>query len=447
MSNLEGMLSFLNRHPEDYARMSSAGSTSLPQATEQQTITSPDTGSNLLPEIPSPDSKLPSDSSLQSDTDLTVQTDEQPDSKLIPVGNLPSGCNLLSGSDLPQKLGGNLVIGTDPHLPAVISPLSGSRLLSGSELITKNGRTVRIRMAKSVQDAHTPAEHAFLTTMWRRAAPETQETRLLKAGLADLGYWTGAHKTRCRAYIRALIVKLAIEEAETYRAHAGREGATVYRIFSFNAILERRRQTNLTHVIRTGGVYFVDPHTGLRLEPGSSLLSGSSLITESNLHIGSNLQPAAGSSLESRSGSKLLPLINKRNQEDATTTSSAIAAALIKHLGHSDDDAVTRINKNVRERCPDATEDEIVHFIEEQGSRFMRMKALDNPMGMLIRHLPKCFEGESFRLYRQEQEAERQRREAAEAQLAASRREWQRILDDPNAPDEEKEWARLMLGP
>ena len=74
------------------------------------------------------------------------------------------------------------------------------------------------------------------------------------------------------------------------------------------------------------------------------------------------------------------------------------------------------------------------------------MRNLENPMGMLIRHLPKCFEGESFRLYREAQEAEKRRREAAQAEHTAQRREWQRILSDPNEAEEQKEWARLMLG-
>jgi len=71
------------------------------------------------------------------------------------------------------------------------------------------------------------------------------------------------------------------------------------------------------------------------------------------------------------------------------------------------------------------------------------MKALDNPMGMLIRHLPKCFEGESFRLYRQEAQ---RRREAEAAQQAELRKEWERIADDETAPDEDRKWARQLLG-
>jgi hypothetical protein len=115
---------------------------------------------------------------------------------------------------------------------------------------------------------------------------------------------------------------------------------------------------------------------------------------------------------------------------------------LIKTLGHCDDDAVARILSGCRAVCPDATEAEIAHFIEFHGSRFQKMHSIGNPMGMLIRHLPNCFQGESFLRYRQ---AEQQRREAEAVQRAELRKEWQRIADDETAPDEDRKWARELL--
>ena len=70
------------------------------------------------------------------------------------------------------------------------------------------------------------------------------------------------------------------------------------------------------------------------------------------------------------------------------------------------------------------------------------MRGIGNPMGVLIRQVPRYFEGESFRQYRQ---LERQRKEAALAHEAELRQQWQRILEDPNSTDEEKDWARQLL--
>ena len=64
--------------------------------------------------------------------------------------------------------------------------------------------------------------------------------------------------------------------------------------------------------------------------------------------------------------------------------------------------------------------------------------------------VPKCFEGESFKAYR---EAEQQRREAEQAQTDAQQRELdalletqKRVLDDPESSEEDKGLARKILG-
>jgi hypothetical protein len=104
-------------------------------------------------------------------------------------------------------------------------------------------------------------------------------------------------------------------------------------------------------------------------------------------------------------------------------------------MGHSDDDAVRKIEVTCQEKCPDITEAEIIHFIEEHGPRFARMKSLNNPMGVLIRHLPKCFEGESFQLYRRSETMKREE----------LRKTWQSIFDDPDTDPETKKLAQEWL--
>jgi hypothetical protein len=443
MANVKGMLSFLDKGPEEYARLFSqeTDSSSLPQSNDNKNLTDNKPDSNLHP-----GSNLMSGINLVSESNLYPDNRLLPGSRLQPTSSLLPECDQPPTSKLPTE--SNLLPGSDLHTGASAAPVtpfseSPSRLLPGSELRTARGRIVKIRIAKSVQDAHTPGEHGLLTAMWRKASPETAETRLLKAGLADLAYWTGAHKTRCREYIRALIAKLAIEEVETYNAAAGREGARVYRVFSFNAVLERRRRANLTHVIRTGAVWFVDPRTGSKLLPGSNLPAVSNLHSDTNLLSGSSLHGDPGSSLGLLPSSNLPPLIKEEEQEQAKTSSLAIVEALQKTIGHSDDAAVRLLLTGCRQVCSDAREAEVVHFIMEHGPRYIRMKGLGNPMGMLIRHLPKCFEGESFRLYR---EKERQRREdeaVAQAQFEGQQRA---VLDDPNSSDEDREFARQFLG-
>jgi hypothetical protein len=319
MSNMDGMLSFLNTKPEDYAKLfaqAGAASTSLPLLIEDKDTKVVQPDSNLPPDprlLPGgtlpPDSSLHPDSTLRSDGNLMPGSKLQAESSLPPVSKVPAGLSLLPGVNLPPESnpppGGDLPnepeasrpgsslrpdsnlltdrLGSDQFEPED-SPRPESNLLPDSdllaatsrafareELVTPNGRIVRVRLARSVQDAHSTGEHLLLQAMWKKGTPETPDTRLLQAGLSDLARWTGAHKTRCRAHLRALVHKLALEETKSFNAAAGKEGSRAFRIYSFNAILERRRQANLTHVIRTGAVIFVDPKTGHRLLPGSNL--------------------------------------------------------------------------------------------------------------------------------------------------------------------------------
>ena len=229
-------------------------------------------------------SSLLSDSTLLPDSDLRSEPQASSidtGSKLLPGGDLMAGRETdrsLPGSKLPLEADSIRAAPADSSLlsDSTLLPDSdlrselpgsidtGSTLLPGGDLRTPNGRVVRLRPARSVQDAHTNGEHLLLTAMWKRGTPEPEDSRLLRAGLSELARLTGSHKTSCRAYLRALVAKLALEGPNVRRCRRKR-GHTRVQDISFNTILERRRRANLTHVIRTGAVSFVNPKTGERL--------------------------------------------------------------------------------------------------------------------------------------------------------------------------------------
>ena len=428
--------------------------------------------SNLLPDcdlesIPHQQRSL-SDSTLLPGGDLPSETQggPEPDSNLLPGGDLdgsleadrslPDSALLaaaesarsgISGSSLPSD--SILLPDSDLQREARGGSNTGSSLLPGGDLRTPNGRVVRLRPARSVQDAHTNGEHLLLTAMWKKGTPESEDSRLLRAGLSELARLTGSHKTSCRAYVRALVAKLALEEAETFDAAAGSEGARVYRIFSFNTILERRRRANLTHVIRTGAVSFVNPKTGEKLTASGPLLPDSNLPTDSKVLSESNFHTDSGSNHHHTPGSNHPPLIKNRDQELSKQTSSeAIYQALSKY-GPVDDDVLTRLIGNCRLATPDSTEDEIIHFIEEKGA-LVRAGRIHNPIGFLLTAVPKCFSGETFRFYREEQARHREREAAAAARAQLEAEEWKReqhrLLLDPNTPEDHKNMIREWLG-
>src|SRR5262245_55371277 len=94
-----------------------------------------------------------------------------------------------------------------------------------------------------------------------------------------------------------------------------------------------------------------------------------------------------------------------------------------------------------------ATAAEMMQFTARKLQAIERAKNVHNPLALLATVVPKCFEGESFRVFRETQA----RREAEERErLAAQQRETvemaQAVMDDPAATESEREWARAVLG-
>jgi hypothetical protein len=71
------------------------------------------------------------------------------------------------------------------------------------------------------------------------------------------------------------------------------------------------------------------------------------------------------------------------------------------------------------------------------------------PIGFPLTAVPKCFDGETFALYREEerkrQESERALRLRQETEIEQWRREQEAVLNDPNASEDDKSLARRTL--
>lgn len=98
-----------------------------------------------------------------------------------------------------------------------------------------------------------------------------------------------------------------------------------------------------------------------------------------------------------------------------------------------------RLITECRRRAPDATVEEISEFVQQKAAFAMRNPQIRNPSGFLITPVPRCFEGESFQIFRKSRE-EAKRREKAELQRIAMT-----ILDAPESSDEDRNWAHAIL--
>jgi hypothetical protein len=122
-------------------------------------------------------------------------------------------------------------------------------------------RRPRIRETASVADGHSLAEEAVYETMFREGKPYQDDSRILTIGLRTLAELSRMAYSNCKANVRSLVAKLALEELPGFSYTDGR----TYIIYGRDEILRRRHAAGLTHVLRTRGVAFVHPKTGAPL--------------------------------------------------------------------------------------------------------------------------------------------------------------------------------------
>lgn len=113
----------------------------------------------------------------------------------------------------------------------------------------------KIRRARRAEDGHSLGEDAIYRALWDAAAPESSSARQLSIGYDRLAALSGLHWTNVRKNLQALEKKLAVEVLEREDS-ASRTGKR-YRIYSRQAILERREEAGMVWVRRTKGVEFV----------------------------------------------------------------------------------------------------------------------------------------------------------------------------------------------
>ena len=321
----------------------------------------------------------------------------------------------------------------------------------------------RIRRCILVQDAHTPGEQVVLATLfrlgkqsrWGQAQPDG--SCLVSVSLAELSIHAGMHETNVRNNIRSLTEKLAIDLIE--REDKKLQSARRYRVYSYKQILERRRTAGLEWVVRSRGVRFIskqEVELSLASEsvPSDNDTFGEPLPRESLPVVGSDSRDSLGSL------SLSLPILGNKNlgnlSSHQTSSTRIPIIELIRRHGYEPDDHIVKrliqvCNVNALEASGEpATTEEIEYFTEEKLKIISRTQNVHNPLALLVAVVPKCFEGESFRHYRDakrrflhEQELRQVR---AQAELDQFTKEQQTILEDPNTSEEEKRWARMSLG-
>jgi hypothetical protein len=277
-------------------------------------------------------------------------------------------------------------------------------------------RRIRLRPVRNIQDGLTPGEFLLLTEMFKAAAvqPGSQDRILQGAGYRTLSERTGQDPKTVKRNRIGLTRKFCIQALgqNTFTE------AAQYRILHFDSILSGWRRRGLLWVRRAGrsvdlmtttvGVSEMHP-VGISYTPTVPVpdLSPAGIT---GTPIGNPPSGGGGETPTGPVGVSAPSLSNSiKSNSSSTRVPTLVAAAIIGAFGFIDDDALQILIRKCRHQAPDATNEEIAELGAFTARRILRMRNVDNPVGLLIEQTAKCFSGEAFAIYREQRE-ERERR-------------------------------------
>lgn len=332
-------------------------------------------------------------------------------------------------------------IGVTDGAPALDQVLSQSEILAevqdASRLTRSRGKIIR---ALKVEDGHSGNENSVYWYLWRAGRQiRNSRSHFVQIGYALISKGVGLDRTNVQNILRTLELKLAIRMVTP----ATVKSSTVYEVFSCEQILSQRREAGLLWVQRYGSrrVDFVD-------DTGTTVIPTGTAPTGISPRVGVTPTPSVGVAPAQPVGATPTQIVRQPISKDTSSSLSSILQALNQY-GTPDDDIAQKLLHACKREAPDCTEVEIVHFVHQKAA-LIRNGRISNPLGFLLTAVPKCFTGQAFVLYR-EQEQKRQdqdkiRREQEEAEIREWKCEQELVLSDPNASDQDKQFAKQILG-
>jgi hypothetical protein len=290
---------------------------------------------------------------------------------------------------------------------------------------TVSPKAPRVYRCLTAQDGHSFAEDRLYNSLWnyRQARMDANEYRLVTAGWDLMAKLSGMTPRNAKQNCFRLVAKLALEKVQAHNSDQ-RIGAT-YRVYSYAAIIRRRREAGLEWITRNrGGVTFVQPAGETR----DTVSSQATVSSQNRGTVSSGDTPLSQRKVKEEASTSTTGLMPTRD------TVPLVSAAIAKYLT-VDDDVVYLIIEGCRAKDPACTLDEIAHFAAVSAAKICRQRNVDNPAGLLISQAPKFFPGNELSAYRARRAQE----------LAESRETARRVLEDPQASAQEQEWAQGVL--
>lgn len=307
----------------------------------------------------------------------------------------------------------------------------------------------KLHRCSTVQDGHSANEQLLYEMLWRSAKAVNPDERLLSISREDMASQTRITVRNVKGVVDRLIEKLAIEKA--IESNSFIRAAATYRVYSYRAILERRRSAGLEWVTRANGVKFIPA------QMARELLSRPQ-FTEAD-----HRQPTGA--IDSRSPDLLSRDVGSVDLQSTDVRSSDVGSmddrgglskpfsslpvpndlglGLRKINPAFDSAAVARLWRECRARVPDCTVEEVLHFSNLKASKLWADKNIRSTIGLLLTSVPELFDPAIVHDFREE----KRRQILEEARIAQENENyWRAVLEDVSSTDADRSTALQFIG-
>ncbi len=312
-----------------------------------------------------------------------------------------------------------------------------------SEDGTKVFSASRTKPITQAQDAMTAHEERVYNHLRRRGSGlDGTESRTIRAGYGRLSLELKMDRQNVKHILLRLQDKGVIRELEAGRADD--RSPTLYEVFGYSDILQHLRARGRRHIVKSGnGVLFVypgaDPSTptvGVTITPTVGLGLPPT--------VGANTQPTVGSAPTAPVGTGPRPTVGAAPTPLGTSAEGIPERKLVSSIVVGvreffllDDGAVKTA---LAQAEPGLKIHEALHFARMAALKLARQKNVYNHTALWIKQFAGWASGTALEMYREEAARER------ENQLEhLDRKVWQTIIENPEAPEDQKRLAMRVL--
>ncbi len=124
-------------------------------------------------------------------------------------------------------------------------------------------RIPKVHLCRTVQEGHSPSEHAIYMMLWSIGAAAGNDARIVQVSLTRLAARVGMTIKNLQLMLRRLEEKKTIALAKQFSYAT--KAANAYYVYSQEAVLQRRKDAGLQYAIRNKGVQFIPVEEALAL--------------------------------------------------------------------------------------------------------------------------------------------------------------------------------------